>query len=96
MLLALRWLIDGQLKAGASEAAIDLAHGILKIEPHSEQAYCVLIESLAQLGHLSQVKRWYELMTTTLKTVLGAEPSEATIRLYEKSQSQTGPVTRSR
>jgi DNA-binding SARP family transcriptional activator len=78
-------LIGAHLEAAEVDAAIDVAHRVLKIEPYSEEAYCALIEAHAQLGHLSQVDRWYELMTTVLKAGLGVEPSDATIELYERA-----------
>lgn len=82
-LLALKRLIEADLKAGNDHEVASWCRQVLEIDPYHEAAYRSLMRIHARFGHLDQARRWYDLCSTRLKTGLNLEPSPSTRELLE-------------
>jgi two-component SAPR family response regulator len=84
-LLALEWLTVAELRADDKFAIIHWSKRTLEIDPYREEAYRALMHVHAQLGHLNQVRRWYDLCCTNLKAGLDLVPAPSTRELLAKA-----------
>jgi two-component SAPR family response regulator len=82
-LLALERLIEANLRAGNDHEVISWCRQVLDIDPYHEAAYRSLMLIHAQLGHLEQTRRWYDLCRARLWAGLNREPDSCTRELHD-------------
>ncbi len=71
------------------EAALDIARGMLRLDPLDEEAYRQLIRLHSLVADPASARRVYEAAVDTLCRELGAEPGEALRHAFEQSQRVT-------
>lgn len=77
-------LLAHQRSAGAAEAAIRTALGLLALDPLQEPVHRTLMRLYAGLGRRGAALRQYQLCVDTLRRELSTAPEAATRRLYEE------------
>jgi DNA-binding SARP family transcriptional activator len=82
-------LLRHQLATEAIEPAIHTALRVLALEPAQEAAHRTLMRLYARQGRRAAALRQYQLCVGALQRELGAEPEEATGRLYREILSAT-------
>ena len=78
-----------RLNSGATEAAIQTARRILKIDSLNEEGHRLLMRGLAEEGRRSEALKHYQNLETLLKSDLGAEPEADTTRLRDSIRRGT-------
>jgi len=92
-----RLYVEGQLALGAQltgrkdfAAATDALHRAIGRDTLHEGAWRMMMTVQARAGERAQAMRTYQRFTDLLKAGLGAEPDEATARLFERIRSGDG------
>ena len=81
-LQALTRLLAMHQDAGALDAAVQVAHRLLALDPLQEAAHRTLIDLYQRLGRRSDALRQYQACLDVLARELGTEPGPETRRLY--------------
>ena len=76
------------LQQGNFTQAADIAQKKIVLEPWRESAYRLLMLSLALQGQRGEALRQYETCNKILNKELGVNPSEETIRLYQRIRNE--------
>jgi DNA-binding SARP family transcriptional activator len=62
--------------------ALQLAHQILRDDPHREDIHCLIMRAHAAQGNRAAVKEQYETLRALLRKELGIEPASEMQKLY--------------
>lgn len=84
-LYALHYLANVDLSASDYLSVVRWCRLMIDAEPFCEDAYRALIVAHAQLGHLGQVRRWYQVCADRLYKELQTAPAPETERVYARA-----------
>jgi LuxR family transcriptional regulator, maltose regulon positive regulatory protein len=77
-------LASAAQEAGEWDRSIPLAQRILRDDPFREDVHCMVMRAHAALGNRVAVKGQYDLLRALLRRELGAEPAQATRKVYQE------------
>jgi DNA-binding SARP family transcriptional activator len=84
-LYTLRYLTNADLAVADHLSVVRWCRLMIDTEPFCEDAYRALIIAHAQLGHLGQVRRWYQVCADRLYKELQTAPAPETERVYAQA-----------
>lgn len=90
-LTALEQLLALRRSAGALDAAAEIGHRLLGVDPLRESAHRALMDLYARQGRRADALRQYGQCAELLRRELGVEPEAATTRLFHEIQGEAPP-----